>query len=544
LQVRVRFRYERARATPVSEFGETYTREAVLGFPLQPSSHGDAWRYLFDWAVVGDALACGPGDLVLEFGAGSAFASELFNRLGYRTAALDMDPAVLGIARERWRCDTRLDPGRAHFIAGDGMRLPFRTAAFDGIVCLNALHHMPDYEAVLTELRRVLRPGARAAFSEPGRLHDQTPPARLAIERGAVERAVELGEIDRLARKVGFARLILKPYVYPYLVELPYDEFRRYRFHLARTPFTQPDQIARFAIDYHLLFVLEAPGSRPVTSANPRHHGVLQAEITLDPLPDAVPDRGPMVVRARMRNTGAAVWLHAARPFGGQVALGMKVCAANGRVLNDHVFRVPLPRDVAPGESVEVAAPLRLPWLEPGRYQLRFDLLSEQVAWFEGFGSPAVVHEITVPADEPTSRRPHILRAELRVDGLPAAARGGEVVTVRVIARNRGDSRWLSAVDPGDGLVTVGTKLINAEGAVVSDALGRTPLPHDVPPGGEASVECVVPLPPTLPPGSYAIRVDLVHETVAWFEEYGSPVAECALAIGPSRSAAAVPQGA
>jgi len=162
---------------------ESYDRDGALRFPLVPSEHERAWRYIFDWAIAGDALNCAPGDLVLEFGAGPSFASELFNRLGYRTVALDLDPQILAFARGRWTADQRLDAGRAYFVAADGLQLPFADASFDGIICLNALHHMPDYEATLAEMRRVLKPGARAAFSEPGSLHADTHESRLARAR-------------------------------------------------------------------------------------------------------------------------------------------------------------------------------------------------------------------------------------------------------------------------------------------------------------------------------------------------------------------------
>lgn len=59
----------------------TYTPEAAVRYPLLPASYETGWRYMFDWTVAGQALACGPGDRVLEFAAGSGYASELLNRL-------------------------------------------------------------------------------------------------------------------------------------------------------------------------------------------------------------------------------------------------------------------------------------------------------------------------------------------------------------------------------------------------------------------------------------------------------------------------------
>lgn len=44
-------------------------------------------------------------------------------------------------------------------IAGDGRDLPLSSASLDGIVIVDALHHMPDRESVLRECKRVLAPG-------------------------------------------------------------------------------------------------------------------------------------------------------------------------------------------------------------------------------------------------------------------------------------------------------------------------------------------------------------------------------------------------
>jgi len=49
---------------------------------------------------------------------------------------------------------------------GDATRLPYRDATFDGAFSVTALGEMPDQEAVLRELRRVLKAGARVVIGE------------------------------------------------------------------------------------------------------------------------------------------------------------------------------------------------------------------------------------------------------------------------------------------------------------------------------------------------------------------------------------------
>lgn len=49
-----------------------YDYDGALRFPLMPRSHDVAWRYVFDWAIAGEALHCVPGDLVSSLGPGHA----------------------------------------------------------------------------------------------------------------------------------------------------------------------------------------------------------------------------------------------------------------------------------------------------------------------------------------------------------------------------------------------------------------------------------------------------------------------------------------
>lgn len=49
---------------------------------------------------------------------------------------------------------------------GDGRRLPYEDASFDGAYLVTVLGEIPDQEAALRELHRVVKPGGRVVFGE------------------------------------------------------------------------------------------------------------------------------------------------------------------------------------------------------------------------------------------------------------------------------------------------------------------------------------------------------------------------------------------
>ena len=92
---------------------------------------------------------------VLDLGCGTGHAAELL--AGWWTVGLDLDPAALeGQDRPCVRADLR--------------RTPFGDGAFDTVVCLHAVEHVPDPERVVAECRRVVRPGGTVVMSTPNRL--------------------------------------------------------------------------------------------------------------------------------------------------------------------------------------------------------------------------------------------------------------------------------------------------------------------------------------------------------------------------------------
>jgi hypothetical protein len=77
------------------------------------------------------------------------------------------------------------------------------------------------------------------------------------------------------------------------------------------------------------------------------------------------------------------------------VRLGAQLCAGDGTLINRDYERAWLPDHLAAGATVEIPITLSAPQT-PGRYQIKFDLVSEGIDWFEKSGSRTTVRALVV----------------------------------------------------------------------------------------------------------------------------------------------------
>ncbi len=373
----------------------TYDENLVIRDPF--SWHQQiGWRYMFNLAVLGPALRCRPGDTVLDFAGGSGWVAEFMDRFGFRTVLFDCAEAVLRGGRLRFAADKRLQQYvRMDPVLGDGMQLPFADESFDGIVCMNAFHHMPSFEATLREMARVLKPGCRAVFGEPGEEHARNALAQQMMhEHGIFEKNVPLDLVYVYARRSGFAQMLRYPFVYPEMMELPFPEQGR----SAATVQEHLGQVLPGFLTGLSLFVLQKAGERVLdsnASLTELDRHPLRAEITLLQSTPEASAGAVLVDRLRVKNTGDVLWLSAEKPMGGFVRLGLKLSDAVGRVLEKGLERPFLPHDVAPGEEVELDVPIRAP-ATPGQYVIKYDMVDEFRIWFEACGSRPVERTLVV----------------------------------------------------------------------------------------------------------------------------------------------------
>jgi len=108
-------------------------------------------------------LACGTGDIAL-----------LASAAGADVTALDITPRMIALARAK----ARTRGAMARFLVGDMTALPLPDACVDVVTTGYGLRNVPDLDAALREIHRVLKPGGRLLsldFNRPS-----WPPVRAA----------------------------------------------------------------------------------------------------------------------------------------------------------------------------------------------------------------------------------------------------------------------------------------------------------------------------------------------------------------------------
>ncbi len=218
-----------------------------------------------------------------------------------------------------------------------------------------------------------------------------------------------------------------------------------------------------------------------------------------------------------VRNEGRATWGESGAEA---VQVGYRWIDAAGGIIEG--ARAPLPRAVAPGETVRwpdfaVQASNR-----PGFYTLELDLIHGVSGWFADLGSP-----IGRVADICVGDRYRV--AWLMVDA-PPGAKVGESRNFPVRIRNEGALTWIPT---GSNPVCLTYQWLNANRQIVIHDGQRTVLGRPVAPGEELTLEATVQFPAER--GQYILRLDMVCEHVTWFQSQGSVPYEIEMEVEPAQ---------
>ncbi|MEM6652742.1 MAG: class I SAM-dependent methyltransferase [Pseudomonadota bacterium] len=116
-------------------------------------------------------LGLSEGDRVLDLGCGEGrHVHGLYLLGGLDIVGVDLHQPSLDKAAEGMLMLSKpanADKTHVSFQTGDATALQFADDSFDAIICSEVLEHLPDYEAALLEMRRVLKPTGKLCVSVP-----------------------------------------------------------------------------------------------------------------------------------------------------------------------------------------------------------------------------------------------------------------------------------------------------------------------------------------------------------------------------------------
>lgn len=154
-------------------------------------------------------------------------------------------------------------------------------------------------------------------------------------------------------------------------------------------------------------------------------------------------------------------------------------------------------------------------------FERGIDLLAKHWLVVADHGSGRRFVRLPVAVDEPaahdTVQGPYDVEY-VSYDGPRTGPPGTEVHAV-VRLRNRSWRVW-SSEDPKNA-IHLSYHWLDPHGVMIVEDGFRNRLPRGILPGEECACECVLRTPPQ--PGRYLLAIDLVHEGVTWFSQFGSP---------------------
>jgi SAM-dependent methyltransferase len=154
------------------------------------------------------------GRRVLEVGCGAGVDLARFARGGARVTGVDLAESAIALARANF--EQQGLPG--DFRVADGERLPFADDSFDLVYAHGVVQYTANPERLVSECRRVLRPGGEAVFQVYNRISWLNALSRLmqvGLEHqdAPVLRKFSIGEFKRLLR--GFRDVRVVPERFP-----------------------------------------------------------------------------------------------------------------------------------------------------------------------------------------------------------------------------------------------------------------------------------------------------------------------------------------
>lgn len=178
-------------------------------------------------------------------------------------------------------------------------------------------------------------------------------------------------------------------------------------------------------------------------------------------------------------------------------------------------IRTYLPRDISPGEQIELSACARSPE-KSGEYLLVWDMIEEYRGFFQEQGGSTPL-SLKVRVAGPLQYYGVSFKV---TEAIPGEIVTGRKYAINIKLKNTGTLAWESR---GAHPVHLGYRWYDKKGGYLPGESLRTELPRDIRPGEEISLKAGFEKFPGIPEDS-VFKWDMVKEFITWFSEQSDPV--------------------
>lgn len=354
-----------------------YSDQCYKPFNIQGAS-----RLLKDVSIIFEMSDFKKGQRVLDFGCGTGWLSNGLSDCGLNVSGVDIAENAAIIARQFRHHIRPVRYGQnVESLSFDGIHLPFEDAEFDRIVCFDSFHHVANQRLTLQEFYRVLKPGGRVAFIEPGKNHSLAPMSQYEMRHfNVIENDIDLDTIQRDGREVGFQNIqVFNHLGEDFIIELS-DSENSLLFKMLRAYKIIVNVLNSTKRNAGQNFYIIKDGKETVTSVSSSENSYriesLQTKCVFN----------ESVVKVKVYvtfyNDGNSTWL-SDQNKAGKVNIGISKQDLSGKLLDRDFQHINLSAvDIPPDNSVDTTFDFDVPRNEFLTTSYQLDLVSEGIAWF------------------------------------------------------------------------------------------------------------------------------------------------------------------
>lgn len=107
------------------------------------------------------------GKDVLDIASGEGYGSHMLTAVARRVIGVDIDAEAVRWAQEKYQA------GNLEYLKGSAIRIPISNNSVDLVTSFETIEHLAEHDAMLAEIKRVLRPGGLLIISSPDK-HEYT----------------------------------------------------------------------------------------------------------------------------------------------------------------------------------------------------------------------------------------------------------------------------------------------------------------------------------------------------------------------------------